>query len=111
MHFLVHGVHHTWPRDKFRLVMPPAVSITLFFLFLGIFYLLLGGRSVWPFHSGFVTGYMAYDLTHYYVHHSKPKTRYGRALKKHHMLHHFKASESRFGVSSMFWDYIFGTKA
>ena len=110
MHFLVHGVHHTWPRDKYRLVMPPAVSITLFFLFLGIWYALLGPRWVWPFHAGFVTGYMAYDLTHYYVHHYNPKTRYGLALKKHHMLHHFKNSESRFGVSSMVWDHVFGTK-
>jgi sterol desaturase/sphingolipid hydroxylase (fatty acid hydroxylase superfamily) len=110
MHFLVHGVHHTWPRDKYRLVMPPAVSLTLFCLFLGIFYVLIGSRWVWPFHAGFVSGYMAYDLTHYYVHHTNPKTRYGLALKKHHMLHHFKNSESRFGVSSMVWDYVFGTK-
>ena len=35
MHFLVHGVHHKWPRDKYRLVMPPAVSISLYFIFLG----------------------------------------------------------------------------
>src|SRR5262245_61926384 len=26
-HFLVHGVHHKWPRDRYRLVMPPAVSL------------------------------------------------------------------------------------
>lgn len=110
MHFLVHGVHHKWPKDKYRLVMPPAVSITLFFVFLGIFYLLLGSRLVWPFHAGFVFGYMSYDVTHYYVHHYNPKTKYGLALKKHHMLHHFKNPESRYGVSSMLWDYVFGTK-
>src|SRR5688572_15350330 len=23
LHFLVHGVHHKWPKDKYRLVMPP----------------------------------------------------------------------------------------
>jgi sterol desaturase/sphingolipid hydroxylase (fatty acid hydroxylase superfamily) len=111
MHFLVHGVHHKWPKDKYRLVMPPAVSITLFFVFLGIFYLTLGRHWVWPFHAGFVVGYMGYDVTHYYVHHYNPKTRYGLALKKHHMLHHFKTPEARFGVSSMLWDYVFGTKA
>lgn len=110
MHFLVHGVHHKWPKDKYRLVMPPAVSISLFFVFLGAFYAVLGGRLVWPFHAGFVLGYMSYDLTHYYVHHYNPKTRYGLALKKHHMLHHFKNPDSRYGVSSMVWDYVFGTK-
>lgn len=110
MHFLVHGVHHEWPKDKYRLVMPPAVSVTLFFLFLGLFSLVLGSRLVWPFHAGFVLGYMTYDVTHYYVHHYNPKTRYGLALKKHHMLHHFKNPKSRFGVSSMVWDVVFGTR-
>jgi sterol desaturase/sphingolipid hydroxylase (fatty acid hydroxylase superfamily) len=109
MHFLVHGVHHKWPRDKYRLVMPPAVSITLFWVFLGLFLVTLGRTYTWGFHSGFVVGYMGYDLTHYYVHHFSPKTEYGRTLKKHHMLHHFKDHDSRFGVSSRLWDFVFGT--
>lgn len=110
MHFLVHGVHHTWPRDKYRLVMPPAVSISLFLVFGVLFYGLLGSRWVWAFHAGFTFGYMTYDLTHYYVHHYRPKTEYGRRLRKHHMLHHFRDDTVRFGVSSMVWDVVFGTK-
>ncbi|MEZ4373266.1 MAG: sterol desaturase family protein [Polyangiaceae bacterium] len=109
MHFLVHGVHHKWPKDKYRLVMPPAVSISLFFIFLGIFYPLLGARWVWPFHAGFTIGYMAYDLIHYYIHHYNPKSQYWLRLKKHHMLHHFKTPDVRYGVSSKFWDFAFGT--
>jgi sterol desaturase/sphingolipid hydroxylase (fatty acid hydroxylase superfamily) len=109
MHFLVHGVHHKWPRDKYRLVMPPAVSITLFWVFLGLFLVLIGRTYTWGFHAGFVAGYMYYDMTHYYVHHFSPKTEYGRTLKKHHMLHHFKDHDSRFGVSSRLWDFVFGT--
>ena len=110
LHFLVHGVHHNWPKDKYRLVMPPAVSITLFFTFLAIWWPLLGSRWMWSFHAGFVFGYMLYDMTHYYVHHGSPKSKYGRQLKKHHMLHHFKDPTRRFGVSSMVWDRVFGTK-
>jgi sterol desaturase/sphingolipid hydroxylase (fatty acid hydroxylase superfamily) len=109
MHFLVHGVHHTWPRDKYRLVMPPAVSISLFWIFLGIFSVVVGRPFVWGFHAGFVVGYMTYDLTHYYIHHFSPRSEYGRTLKKHHMLHHFKDHGSRFGVSSRMWDHVFGT--
>jgi sterol desaturase/sphingolipid hydroxylase (fatty acid hydroxylase superfamily) len=109
MHFLVHGVHHTWPRDKYRLVMPPAVSISLFWIFLGVFMVVIGKPFVWGFHAGFVVGYMSYDMTHYYIHHFSPKTEYGRTLKKHHMLHHFKDHDSRFGVSSRLWDRVFGT--
>jgi sterol desaturase/sphingolipid hydroxylase (fatty acid hydroxylase superfamily) len=52
---------------------------------------------------------MFYDLTHYYLHHYSPKTEYGRRLKKNHMLHHFKDHNSRYGVSNMVWDRVFGT--
>jgi dihydroceramide fatty acyl 2-hydroxylase len=110
MHFLVHGVHHTWPRDKYRLVMPPAVSVSLFVLFLGLFLVLLGPVFAWAFHAGFVAGYVNYDLTHYWLHHGKPLTERGRLLKKHHMQHHFKDDTRHFGVSFMFWDRVFGTR-
>lgn len=109
MHFLVHGVHHTWPKDKYRLVMPPAVSITLFFVFLGIWWAVFGERYVWPWHAGYVIGYVFYDVTHYYIHHNNPKTAYGRRLKKNHMLHHFKDPDSRYCVSNLIWDRVFGT--
>ncbi len=109
LHFLVHGVHHKWPRDKYRLVMPPAVSVTLFCVFFALFYAAVGPTWVWPFHAGFTFGYMSYDLTHYYVHHFNPKSKYGILLKKHHMLHHFKDPTSRYGVSNMVWDRVFGT--
>ena len=108
MHFLVHGVHHTWPHDKYRLVMPPAVSITLFVVFITLFRSTLGNHA-WAFHAGYTIGYMYYDLTHYYLHHGSAKTNYGRRLKKHHMLHHFRDSGERFGVSMKLWDYVFGT--
>jgi sterol desaturase/sphingolipid hydroxylase (fatty acid hydroxylase superfamily) len=109
LHFFVHGVHHRWPRDKYRLVMPPAVSVSLFFVFLGVFVVLLGDRFAWAVHSGFVAGYMSYDMTHFYVHHFKPRTRYGKSLRRHHFLHHFKDDSRHFGVSSALWDLVFGT--
>jgi sterol desaturase/sphingolipid hydroxylase (fatty acid hydroxylase superfamily) len=90
--------------------MPPAVSISLFFLFLGLWLVVtFGSPYTWALHAGFVTGYVAYDLTHYFVHHYNPKSKYFLQLKKHHMLHHFKTSDARFGVSSRLWDRVFGT--
>lgn len=112
MHFLMHGVHHDMPRDKYRLVMPPLVSITLFFLFLGL-WLVLFGKYAWAFHGGFVFGYMVYDIIHYHVHHGRTRFRWLRRLKKHHYSHHFAPGydERRFGVSTRFWDRLFGTDA
>lgn len=110
MHFFVHGVHHDWPHDRYRLVMPPAVSITLFFLFLGIWVGLLGSYG-WAVHAGYTVGYMLYDMTHYYVHHGKPTSKFFKLLRRHHMSHHFnkKYQERRFGVSNRVWDRVFRT--
>ena len=44
LHFIIHGVHHDHPNDAMRLVMPPAVSIPLAALFLGLYVLSLLAR-------------------------------------------------------------------
>ena len=41
------------------------------------------------FASGFLTGYLIYDMTHYHVHHHKPKGKLGKLLRELHMRHHF----------------------
>ncbi len=30
-------------------------------------------------------------------------------LRRHHFLHHFRDTQQRFGVSTMLWDWVFGT--
>lgn len=109
-HFIVHGVHHRWPRDQYRLVMPPAASLLLFWLFLGL-WLLVIPRIAYAFHAGFVAGYVFYDLSHYYIHHGHPRMEWLKKLRKHHMVHHSPnlENEQKFGVSSTFWDHVFGT--
>jgi len=107
-HFLMHGVHHQWPHDKLRLVFPPGASLPLYFSFMVLFVLALGNYG-WGFHAGFTAGYMFYDLSHYWLHHGKPRSEYGRRLRRNHYLHHFKETHARFGVSMMIWDRVFGT--
>ncbi len=110
MHFILHGVHHKWPRDQYRLVMPPAVSISLFWLFLGLWRLVLG-QYAFAFHAGFVAGYMFYDIGHYYMHHGHPSFEWFKQLRKHHMVHHSPKleNEKKFGVSTTLWDHVFRT--
>jgi len=112
--FLFHGVHHAQPQCKTRLVMPPVVSIPLALLFYGLFQLFIGkllggGYLVGPLFSGFISGYLFYDMAHYATHHFPMRTRVWKGLKRHHMRHHYKNPEMRFGVSSPLWDYIFDT--
>ena len=109
LHFIIHGVHHDHPNDAMRLVMPPAVSIPLSALFLGLFVLIFGAPHAFPLFSGFIAGYLVYDYTHYHVHHHTPKTDLGRKLREQHMRHHFQDHHYGFGVSSPLWDAVFRT--
>jgi sterol desaturase/sphingolipid hydroxylase (fatty acid hydroxylase superfamily) len=108
IHFLIHGIHHDYPRDSTRLVMPLLVSIPLGGLFYLGFYAALGAFANGLF-SGFIVGYMAYDTIHYATHHLPMKSKVGRFLKTYHMRHHYQDSDTAYGVSNPLWDYVIGT--
>jgi len=107
--FLIHGVHHIYPSDPLRLVMPPLLSIPIMLIALGVSRLLFGGAFCWPTLAGFVTGYVLYDCVHYWTHHGHPRSNFGLFLRRLHMLHHFRDAERGFGVHAFWWDYVFGT--
>ena len=114
--FLFHGVHHAQPACKTRLVMPPAASIPMAIIFIAAFNLVIGlilGLPLWvgPIMSGFILGYITYDMIHYATHHLPMYGRIMKYLKRYHMLHHFKTPEQRYGVSSPVWDFVFRTSA
>lgn len=109
LHFIFHGVHHDYPSDSRRLVMPPSVSVPLALLFYTLFYYLLGNLFVIPFFIGFLTGYLLYDMTHYAVHHFNMHSKFWLFIKNHHMKHHYLNPSKGFGVSSPAWDKIMGT--
>lgn len=108
MHYLIHGVHHNYPNDFFRLVLPVLPSIILAAIFFGLFYAAFGAAGR-PLFAGFVLGYMLYDLTHFAIHYVKNPPRYFRPLWKHHLVHHFAPGNHAFGVSTRLWDVIFRT--
>ncbi|MBX2992876.1 MAG: sterol desaturase family protein [Bacteroidetes bacterium] len=111
LHFMMHGVHHDYPNDSLRLVMPPVVSIPLALLFYYLFVAVLGVAYTAPFFAGFILGYMIYDSWHYASHHFALKSSGWLWLKQYHMLHHYQDPQTRYGVSSPLWDYVFGTTA
>jgi 4-hydroxysphinganine ceramide fatty acyl 2-hydroxylase len=109
MHFIFHGVHHDYPNDSKRLVMPPSVSIPLAIIFYFLFKEILGETLVAPFFVGFILGYLFYDMTHYAIHHFNMHNKFWLFIKNHHMKHHYKDPAKGFGVSSPLWDDIIGT--
>ncbi|MDT3739158.1 MAG: sterol desaturase family protein [Candidatus Kapabacteria bacterium] len=111
LHWTFHGVHHDYPQDMYRLVMPPSISIPLAFLFYFIFIILFGPAFTPAIFAGLVAGYLAYDTVHYAVHHFAFRNKVLLNIKKHHMKHHYIEPDEGFGVSSPLWDYVFRTKS
>lgn len=106
IHFIFHGVHHDYPRDKKRLVMPPSASIPLATLFYFLFSLFLEKQFLFSFFPGFLLGYLVYDMMHYAMHHHNFKHPVLKKIKQHHMLHHYQDASKGYGVSSSLWDVI-----
>lgn len=106
--YLIHGVHHEFPKDKDRLAMPPLLSITLGTILLLLFRVIMGD-FVFAFLPGFMVGYASYLSVHYLVHAYPPPKNFFKALWVNHSVHHYKDGEVVFGVSSPLWDYIYGT--
>ena len=106
--FLMHGVHHAYPRDGTRLVMPLIVSAPLAVIFYFLFKAVFGKYYLITF-AGLVLGYVCYDSIHYATHHFPMKKGLGKWLKEYHLKHHYVDSTTAYGVSNPLWDYVFGT--
>ena len=107
--FLFHGNHHEDPKDKTRLVMPPAGAIPIMFLLYLLFSLFIPNPWIEPFMAGFIVGYLIYDYIHYSTHHFPMRNPVAKFLKHYHLKHHYSGDGGRFGVSSPLWDLIFRT--
>ena len=119
LYFYSHGIHHAYPDDYYRLVMVPAVSLPLAFVFYALFVAVLPAAYMPGAFAGLVIGYLNYDYVHFATHHVKPPRAallapiaiIMKAQRKRHMKHHYDDHETGYGVSTVFWDYVFGTVA
>lgn len=124
-HFLLHGVHHLVPNDPGRLVFPPVLAFALAIPVAAVLrivtWALLSPPLFWCYFAGLAAGYVAYDVTHYALHHGVHHGVHHRVLcsrrshcgrmRAYHGRHHFPGQETAaFGVTSRFWDRVFGTR-
>jgi dihydroceramide fatty acyl 2-hydroxylase len=107
--YLVHGVHHAYPDDERRWVMPLIVSVPISTVIFLIIRFVLGPIGE-PVFAGFIHGYLAYDMLHYFIHRGHMPTRVGRFLRQYHLAHHYAKPDAHFGVSSPLWDFVFRTR-
>jgi sterol desaturase/sphingolipid hydroxylase (fatty acid hydroxylase superfamily) len=106
-----HKAHHDAPRELIG--TPTALSFT----FLTVFVFLplatcLGVLTSAAWFSGFLMGYFCYVAVHYVVHHKGSNGHtYLKVLKQQHARHHHGDASRNFGVTTIFWDRVFGTAA
>jgi sterol desaturase/sphingolipid hydroxylase (fatty acid hydroxylase superfamily) len=58
---------------------------------------------------GFISMYALYEMTHYRFHRKEPVAKPFIILRKHHFYHHFHNPKTNHGLTTRFWDRVFGT--
>ncbi len=105
-----HQAHHEEPH---AMIGAPTLFTLLFFFvttFVPIWFFLNASIACAVF-AGFLAGYVCFGAVHQAVHHSKSQSRLMRYFKKLHAIHHHGNSSKNFGVTTNFWDHVFGTHA
>lgn len=103
-----HAAHHQRPMALIcaPTIMSAALIVTLVFLPA----LLLGG--LWracALTLGVLAGYLAFSVTHHATHHWRADHAWLKQRKQWHALHHNTGEAGCYGVTSAFWDHVFGS--
>jgi sterol desaturase/sphingolipid hydroxylase (fatty acid hydroxylase superfamily) len=104
-----HADHHN--RPSALLGAPPLASGGLMALLIFLPALLLS--NLWyatAFTTGVALGYLLYGLTHHGMHHWRSEWSWWKQRKVWHALHHHRAADAgHYGLTTSFWDRVFGT--
>jgi 4-hydroxysphinganine ceramide fatty acyl 2-hydroxylase len=98
----LHQVHHRDPSRVFTIHAWIPIAATW-----------LAGLAVWGlapamvFYSGMVAGFVTYEFVHYRIHFVSPPNRLEAYLRERHLVHHYRAPDRCFGVTSPLWDSVF----
>lgn len=105
-----HRAHHEAPEDARDLACPLPFSLVGYAVWLGLGWLCAWD---WPLAgmmaTGWSGGYLAYEWLHHAYHLGAPRTRVVRALRRHHLIHHYAEPERAFGITTPLWDLFFWT--
>lgn len=107
----IHYDHHQDPNHLevlFGALHTTLPTIAMTTAPLGYFIGGVGGAAI-AFATGLLTT-CVYEFCHCIQHLSyKPKNKWLAAMKQRHMAHHFHDETGNFGITSYFWDRLFGT--
>ena len=105
-----HEAHH---RDPKAFVGTPTwLSLVAILVVVMLPSALASGQAIGSsFTAGLALGYLWYGAMHYAAHHGHASPgSYLHRLKRRHALHHHSDAGGNFGVTTLFWDRVFGTR-
>jgi len=102
-HKTAHHFAPTW--HKMALALPTLAGLC------AVLNTLIPNSGALFFPLGFGLTYCAYELYHRRLHTHAPKGPWGRKQRLHHYHHHFQDPAMNHGVTTPFWDMLFGTYA
>ncbi|MDE2370571.1 MAG: sterol desaturase family protein [Burkholderiales bacterium] len=103
-----HAMHHERPRALIATPTPVTAALFAVLVFLPAFEL----GSLWfsgALTLGILAGFVAYSCAHHAVHHVRGRSALLLGLKRWHALHHRPGAVECYGVTTSFWDHVFGT--
>ena len=103
-----HDEHHRRPAALIR--TPTILSGSLIFLLVFLPALMMG--NLWracALTLGLLAGYLIYTVTHHAIHHWRFDNAWLKRRQYWHGLHHDSDQAGRYGVTSVFWDEVFGS--
>jgi sterol desaturase/sphingolipid hydroxylase (fatty acid hydroxylase superfamily) len=103
-----HAAHHE--RPSALICTPTILSATLICLLVFLPALLLGGSwRACALTIGLLIGYLVYTITHHATHHWRASSALLQRRKRWHAQHHRSGQSGHYGVTSAFWDHVFGS--
>ena len=103
-----HAVHHERPTAL--ICTPTILSAMLICALVFLPALLLGGAwRACALTIGLLIGYLIYAITHHATHHWRANGAWMLQRKHWHALHHHIGQPGHYGVTSAFWDHVFGS--
>ena len=110
LHHRLHWRHHEAPTDFTNLTVPLWGALALHVLAAAAGAAIGGSSGVLPTLLGFSLAFGAYELAHFAAHVPyRPRTSWGRSMKRQHLWHHFKNERYWFGVTHPLLDRLLGT--
>lgn len=105
----LHWEHHERPFDG-RHISGQLSDLIWLFVFAGSVSALLPVYTASALLAGTVLGYVVEEWVHHSVHFYAFRNRYFRYLQRYHRYHHSTSgTEQGYGLTSGFWDRVFGT--